>query len=152
MKTLFLSLASILFFSSFTLFAGNDEWTLYKTENGVQVFSKVIPCTTKADPNYADPNQEFLIFKIVNTNKNKMSVSWNYEVWYDGNCRTCGIKDKNNSEYAHKITLKGGETIEGNCQSDLKSGLMLFNGFQKKENSKKLSKFEMSNLTVSKTK
>lgn len=59
------------------------------------------------------------------------------------------MKNPQNSDYAHQFTLKAGETLEGDCKSDLKSGLMLFNGYQKKENTRKLSKFDMTNLKVS---
>ena len=149
MKTnLFFGILAFMFIIS-TSFAGTDEWIHYKSVDGVQVYSKVIPCTVSSDPAYTNPNQEIMVFKIVNTNAKEVSVSWDFDVWYGTSCRTCGMKGNQKKEYTHTLNVKANQTIEGTCSDKLNSGLMLYSGVKNKENQKKLAKFEMNNLIIS---
>lgn len=149
MKTiLLLGLLAFMFNISRT-FAGNDGWTQYKSVDGVQIYSKVIPCTISSDPAIKNSNQEIMIFKFVNTTAKEVSVDWVFDVWYGNNCRTCGLKANQKKDYTHNLKLKANQTIEGTCSDKLDSGLMLLSGVQNKENQKKLTKFEMNNLIVS---
>lgn len=136
-------------FSSGIIIAGNEGWTLYKSIDGVQIYSKVIPCSASSDPAQTNANHEIMIFRFVNTTDKEVSVSWIFDVWYGNNCRTCGLKADQKKDYTHYLKLKANQTIEGTCTDKLNSGLMLLSGKLNKENQKKLTKYEMNNLTIS---
>lgn len=146
MKTIILSGILALMINSGLSFAGNDDWTLYKSIDGVQIYSKVILCGASSDP--ANSNKEIMVFKFVNNNAKDVSVSWIFDVWYGGNCRTCGLKDDQKRDYSHILTIKSNQTIEGSCNDKLNTGLMLNSGVQNKADQKKLTKFDMTKLLV----
>ena len=149
MKTLKL-VSLFLFFASFS-FAGNDaDWQLYKSEKGVQVFYKKIQCELKSDPAYMDTNQELVVFKLVNTGNKKVTVSWIFDIWFGSTCRTCNFTKEQDNPYFYSFVLNPGQTIEGNCESTQKSGLMLFSSFYKKDPSKNnpMTKFDLRGFSV----
>ncbi|HBX52509.1 MAG: hypothetical protein A2275_03300 [Bacteroidetes bacterium RIFOXYA12_FULL_35_11] len=149
MKTL--KLIPFLFFLVSISFAGNDtDWQLSKSEKGVQVYFKKIQCDLKSDPAYMDPHQELVVFKLVNTGNKKVTVSWTFEIWFGANCRSCNLKNEQGNPYSHSFELNPGQTIEGNCESPQKSGLMLFSSFYKKDPSKNnpMTKFELKGFSV----
>ena len=119
-----------------------QEWTIYKEVNGLQIYSKDLNCN---DDQNGIHNQ-FVCFQFINTTSETMSISWQFELWYNNNCITCG-KPANN-ETSYKINLAPDEMVEGDCSNSSSSGLKIFSSFINTARGSKLSKFEYKNLEV----
>ncbi|MBI5217978.1 MAG: hypothetical protein HY958_03505 [Bacteroidia bacterium] len=148
MKKIFLLIVGILGFICFA-FSSNDGWTLYKSENGVQIYHKKIQCENTAN---VENSQEMVAFKFVNTTDKEVTVNWCFDIWFGANCRTCGLPKDQKTNYIHSINLKAGQTLDGTCKDPVSSGLVLFSGFYKRDAGKNnpMTKFEMNDFSVKK--
>ncbi|MGM0647026.1 MAG: hypothetical protein ACQESZ_01410 [Bacteroidota bacterium] len=117
-----------------------DDWTLYKEVNGIQIFQKPTECHDVAN----GLHQEIILLKFINTTSEDMEISWSLEAWYDGNCATC--HDPDDEEYQFSLAIKGGETISGVCDIQQGNTLRIFKGFLDKEGTSTLTRFELNNI------
>lgn len=85
---------------------GSKDWTLMHSINGVEIYSKEVVC----NPVGNDIQAEMIILKAVNKTGNTKTISWQYEISYDGKCLTC-----NNEEYLITFQLDGYKSITGDC-------------------------------------
>ena len=113
-----------------------DDWTLYKTKDGVSIYTKIESRT------YNGKVTNYQIFKYKNSNKYSVSLSWKLNVWYNGVCRACDLPSPN--EYEMKLELNAGEVKTGNAKSESK----IFSVFQSSEGISPLDKFEFENLKI----
>lgn len=131
-------------FMLLTLLSSNlkaqDDWTMYKEVNGIQIFQKPTECHDVAN----GLHQEIILLKFINTTSQDMEISWGLEAWYDGNCTTC--HDPDNKEYQFSLSIKGGETISGVCDIQQGNTLRIFKGFLDKEGTSTLTRFELNNI------
>lgn len=132
------------------LFAGGNipieeltgEWQLDREESGVLIYLKRIEC----HDNQNGIHQEVILTKLVNTTQVKLSVEWDMELWYDGQCRTCAPEAE--EEYHYVVELDAGETVMGNCDKRCPIQLRYFIRFLNYEDVASLSNYEMANLKV----
>lgn len=118
-------------------FKQSSDWTLYKTEKGVQFFYKVTDCDDEKNGLY----QNFVILKVVNTTNFDVKVSFKKEVWYNNECRTC---DDYGNEFTTNLSLLSNSEKVGNCKGELS----IFSEFKDKPDVSKLSKFELVDIKV----
>ena len=136
MKSLKFILALVIVISLGSFKQSND-WTLYKTEKGVQFFYKTTDCDDAKNGLY----QNFVILKVVNTTNFDVNVSFKKEVWYNNECRTCNDDSK---ELITKLTLSPNSEKTGDCKGELS----IFSEFKDKPDVSKLSKFELVDIKV----
>ena len=120
----------------------DNEYHLYKELNGVQVMYKV---ATRIDK-HNGINADYIEIMLLNTTANKVQITWQNELWYDGKCHTCDQYNKN--EFKHSVTLNGSESLEGDCQTMENQDLLIFINFNDKPDVRKLSDFELKYLKV----
>ena len=77
---------------SITLSASNPtDWETYFENDTVKIEYKYQNCE------YTQQfNSEFVIFKISNLTNNTLSLEWNEQLWYDGNCVNCETDSEEN--------------------------------------------------------
>jgi len=121
--------------------AQSAEWKLIQTSNGVEIYAKDVVC----NPAGNNIQAEMIILKAVNKTGNSKSISWQYEIAYDGECKTC-----NNDEYLITFQLDGYKTITGECHSVAgKPNLYIHKKFINViPNNQEYTSFNLSNLTV----
>lgn len=131
----------MLFFCASGFSSAQAEWTLFQSSNGVEIYTKEIVCSPAGN----DVLAEMIIFKVTNKTGNTKNISWQYDLYYNQQCKTCG-KD----EYQINFDLNGYQTIEGICRS--KQGLpnlYIHKKFVNKIiNTEELTEFNLSELTI----
>lgn len=141
MKKLILLTSSLMIFLlitiSFTVPTNSEQWTKFKSYNGVDFYQKTITC------NNPNGQIEYIIFKYINTTNKDISLKWTLHNYFGENCRSCNLKSPN--EYEFTLNLKPKQTIQGNCNSTQHS-LKLFKKDLSNPNSIELTKFEFFNL------
>lgn len=116
-----------------------EKWVLYKSINGVNIYSKISKCVAYG------VNNTYLLFKYENTTNESKELSWRLDIWFGENCRSCNLPSPN--EYEVTLNLNPKETKEGTCKYLDDKRFMIYKA---SENNKlqPLAKFEFSNLTV----
>ncbi|MBK7128568.1 MAG: hypothetical protein IPM74_01120 [Crocinitomicaceae bacterium] len=137
MKTIFFSLFALLI--STISFSQEDNWILYKSVDGVNVYYKQTDCVTNDAP-----SQVAYIIKIENTLSVNISVEWDLAVWYNNQKQTEDIAD---GEEHYTIQVKSSETIEGDCTVPY-GALYIFKDFITYVSPTKLTRFEFENIKV----
>lgn len=117
-----------------------EDWKLYKSQDGLKIFTSIQQVTVKGE------KINYLVFKYVNTNDFAIDFSWKINVWYNGVCRACDIKDE--TDYNQKLTLKPKETIMGKA-GDSSKGFSIFYSMESKKYVP-LDKFEFEGLMIKK--
>lgn len=130
--TLFFSLAS---------FAQND-WTLYKSINGVNVFTKTVDCYPKDGM-----AQTAVLFKFENTTSSTVNIEWNTRIWYNGEESTNNVEG---DERHYSLKLSAKESIESDTQLT-NNKLFLYKKFLNFQKSALLTRFELENIRVTTT-
>jgi len=118
----------------------SSEWQLYQENTGVQIYYKSVECNDEQN----GIHQQYIVLKFVNTTYINLKLAWNTHLWIDGKCRTC--KDTF-GEYDFELYLKGGESIEGNCNSSKE--LAFFSKFLNYTDKSELTNFELAEFFVS---
>lgn len=146
-KTTFTKLSlSALFFMVFSATHSQEkprEWTLYSSENGVEIFYKYADCISNQGT-----DQERVILKFNNTNNFAVSIEWKTNIYYNGKCHNCNSDDH---EFVSKQKILRESSIEGNCE-DRSSRLSFYSDFLDYEAKQKLTNFELVNVSVTKQK
>jgi protoporphyrinogen oxidase len=88
--------------------------------------------------------QQFYFLEIINNNTSSVNVSFKKEIWYNNICQSC---DSKSDEYKVNITVPSNNSLVGDCNSDNKS-LRIFSKMLNLEKVRKLSKYELKNITV----
>jgi hypothetical protein len=130
----------VLVFSSLVSFA-QEDWRIYKSVNGVNIYTKEADCVFKDG---SSMNQTVVLFKIVNKNNKAMTIEWDTRIWYNG------VESINNSspEERHvKFTIEANSVLKGDCSLKAKN-LYLYKKFLDFEKSKMMTKFILDNLKV----
>ena len=119
-----------------------DSWTEYTTFGGVKIEYKFQDCNSEKVK-----NQTLVLFKYTNETGKKLKLSWQLEVYRDGECYNCHRMD--NPEYGHEIVLNPHETIAGDGTSFENDELYLFANFIKLSpgmSDQQLTNFKFINL------
>ena len=88
-------------------------------------------------------HQEYKFLTIKNLTAQKVEVSYNKEMWYDGKCMNC---NKTSEEYRFKVILEPNQSVSGNCGKKDKA-LSIFSKMLDMKKSE-LTKFEIKNIEV----
>lgn len=104
-----------------------ESWTELTSLNGVTVQYKHADCSSEKNGVY----KENVLLRFSNENEEAVSLEWDHEIWYDGNCRTCDVGDE---EYHHQLELEGGEVQEGDCEAGTSQKFQIFARFLKSGN------------------
>jgi len=126
--------------TAFTNSSTKNDWKLYKEIQGIQIYSKMSSCMLEHTTN----SNQYLIFKYINTTKKNLRLTGRIDPYFNNLCRSCNLDSPN--EYEFSISLKPGESQEGNCSDELKAFKLFYSSSDNRV--APLSKFEYSNLTV----
>jgi len=120
------------------------EWQHVQSVEGVLFYVKKADCNWPQDGIY----QEMILIKVVNTTEYDLSISWDILQWYDG---TLWTRLPVRPENKHQFVLKGGEMLEGTCERTnlYYSSLTVFSRFLNYEDKPEMTKFELSNINIS---
>jgi hypothetical protein len=130
---------------SFNSIAQSDDWELYRSIDGVQLFTMKVNCiTTKGGF-----DRDLVLIKVINTTNTIKSVSWKEALWYNDKCVTC---NSSSLEYLRELSLPPNAELAGECEAFDHPYLSLFVQFTdedyRSENVQVLTKFEFQDLKV----
>ena len=123
-------------------FSNNKEWIKYKEVNGVTIYTKIAKCSTEHNPTEND----YFVFRYVNSNNYNIRISWKLNVWYNDVCRSCDLDSPN--EYELSLDIKANSKVEYIC-SDNSKAFKIFKA-SKKGNMHPKVKYEFIGLAVEK--
>ena len=123
---------------SFTSMSQNN-WTIYKTISGINIYSKNADCYPKDGM-----AQTAVLFKFENTTNEKISINWETRIWYNTVESTFNVGD---AERQYALNILPMQTIEGDSDL-LNNKLFLYKKFLDFENSALLTRFELENIKV----
>lgn len=138
MKNLILSL---LVFSVFNALAQpSAKNTPYFSEKNISIYVSLENCINQAK----GTAKQYVLIQIVNTSSSEVAVSFDKEIWYDTICQTCGSSSK---EYKVNVVVPAHSSITGSCDNN-DSGLRIFSKMLNLDKVRKLTKYELKNITI----
>jgi len=129
-----------------------EGWNMTHEQSGVQLKYKVFEIEVEnevVDKITVKDKVSYLVYKIVNTTNEELKVDWDFELWFNGNCRNCGLKDNinKNDAYHRSFIVPAGKTIYLDPRKEGQDGNN-YNAILFKSNNVHLSKFDIVNLSV----
>jgi hypothetical protein len=116
----------------------SKEWSLYESQNGVEVYFKVTNCDDVQNGVF----KNYLTIKLVNTNDHDVEVSFAMKKWYDNEP---WFNDPVSYENRRTVSLTAGASTEGVCEN---KNLSVFHSFNNKPEVAVLTKLELDELIV----
>ena len=101
-----------------------DEWTEYKTIDGIKIEYKMKRC--EGENMRA---QNLLLFKFTNTTDRELTISWVNKEFRNGECWNC--EQMYGGDFNHSLTLAAGEVIEGDGTTKENKEVYIFGNFIK---------------------
>ena len=95
------------------------DWTTYAESPEVKVEVKRTDCYVNSGL-----NSQYFLIRLTNKTTDHVSVSWNMELFYNNDCKTCGV-----GEYLWQIDLAPNASVSGDCQIGSEHKLRLFSKF-----------------------
>jgi hypothetical protein len=132
-----LSLAFFLTISSLGLSQTND-WQLYSSVDGVDIFTKLTDCDAKNIP-----SQKAYLLKVVNKTEKEVLVEWDKAIWYNDDLLTTSSDGENH----YSVLVKENSNNEGTCDQP-HGPYYIFKDFILYQSETKLTKFELQNIKV----
>lgn len=117
----------------------NQDWILYQSIGGVNVYYQEVNCNAKDIP-----SQVAYILKVENTNQGAVRVTWETVVWYNYEKQVTGVSE---GENVFAFNLQGNASEVGSCEVPF-GGLYIFKDFITYVSPTKLTKFELTNIKV----
>ena len=119
---------------------GTKEWAVIKTQDGVSVSTKLVPCAEDGTTRV----KNLLLLKFKNDNNYKVKVTWSNEKYFDGVCSGCGNED----EHTYSVELRPGQEVAGNCATK-REGTAIFESYKDgKPSTTKLTDYKVANMSV----
>lgn len=141
-KILFLAISSLVVFN---FKAQSNDWELYRSVDGVELFTMKVNCK----PKKGGFDRDLILIKVVNTNNVTKSISWKEALWYNDNCFSC---NSNSNEFLKEFSLFPNSQIIGECEGFDYPFLTLFVQFTDKDYKSQdvqiLTKFELRDLRI----
>ncbi len=136
MKLLLMQFLSVFFFS---VANENSEPQVIFKNNQIEITSMTEQCHDIQN----GMHQEYEFLTIQNLTSDKLEVTYEKELWYNGKCISCS---KPSDEYSFKLVLAPNQSLSGSCAKKEKA----LSVFSKMLNMKKseLSKFEIKNIVI----
>lgn len=125
----------------FCLLLGSGGAFAQKTLNqgGIEITTAPLHCDVPSEGYQAD----LIALTIVNTTNQVKVVQYSFELYYDGNCATCG-----HDEYLYTQTLKPKQTLTGVCLDRNNMGLTIFDHMPAHLTKTQLTDFNIQNVSV----
>lgn len=94
---------------SFSQVKVTESWNLLKSQEGIEVYSKIITCETEG---FSTPIN-YLIYKVSNTNSTSQTVGLQFAIHFEEGCNGCGGSEETYTE----IKLNAQQSIEASCSN-----------------------------------
>jgi hypothetical protein len=107
--------------------------------NGIKISTKQINCNIPAEGYESDLIQ----LTIENLSNSEKTISYSFELFYDGACSTCG-----HEEYVYTQTLQAHEILIGECLDRTHFGLTIFHHMPAHLTKTTLTDFNIKNVVV----
>jgi hypothetical protein len=107
--------------------------------NGIKISTKQINCNVPAEGYESDLIQ----LTIENLSNSEKTVSYRFELFYDGVCSTCDT-----DEYVYTQTLQAHEVLVGECLDRIHFGLTIFHHMPSHLSKSMLTDFNIKNVVV----
>jgi hypothetical protein len=116
------------------------NWTTYVDNQDFSIEYKRTDCDVNSGY-----NQQYFFVRITNKTQNEINLNWEMDLFYNDNCRTCGI-----GEYQWQYKLDPLQSVEGECTVGAENELRLFSKFVDPNytNTSELTGFQFSNLSL----
>lgn len=115
------------------------EWVHLETTDGVEIFYKYADCNDRVN----GMNFEYLQFKFVNNTTKQKHLKWNYELYYDNRCVSCGDAE----EHTVSLNLAPDQVYASDCENYNTDKIGVFSRALDAK-AERLTKFKLANLTV----
>jgi hypothetical protein len=135
--TFLLLLTSIVSFSQ-----TKNQSSSYFSGKGVEINIRVTDCIKPEK----GTEIQYLFIEIVNNNNYDIKVSFDKEMWYNDKCQSC---NSNTKEYHSSISIKANQSVSANCEDNNKE-LSIFSKMLNLSKVRKLTKYELKNITIEK--
>ena len=118
-----------------------SDWTEYYSNDQFDISYKFVSC--EHNIGY---NSEYVFLKIENKTSSEINLVWNMDLYYNGECLSCGYE-----EYKYSIKINPNSIVEGQCEHGTEYTLKLYSKFVEEgvKNKKVLTAFQLSNLKTS---
>lgn len=118
----------------------NSNWIVYTENQEVKIEFKRADCHLNSGY-----DKQYFLVRITNKTQNDVSVNWEMDLFYNNDCKTCGI-----SEYQWQIDLDPQGVAVGDCANGSENKLRMFSKFidANYTNTSVLTGFQFSNLTI----
>jgi hypothetical protein len=116
------------------------NWTTYAENDQVKVEVKRSDCYVNSGL-----DKQYFLIRVTNKTPNTVNVNWEMELFYNGDCKTCGI-----GEYVWDVDLSPNATATGDCQVGSDNELRMFSKFidANYSSNDELTGFQLKNLTI----
>ncbi len=128
--------------TSINSFSQTNQWQEYYIDNQVKIEYRDIVCDFSSTA-----DQEMIVFKFTNLTNIDITLDYETIIWHDN---TKVNTEQNQEEFRKTIRLSADQTIEINCEEQLKQ-FAIFSGFIHNETSERyvsLTKFELTNINI----
>ncbi len=99
-----------------------NDWTLYMTQNGVEIYLKKEACDVGAKDLFT-----YAQVRLVNTTNTEKSVDFNFELYHENSCVGCTNVD----EYRKSVTVPANGSLEGDSSfAHPELSLLIHNPYQ----------------------
>lgn len=121
----------------------DNIWKSLQETAELKINYKLTECNVPKDGFYA----EYIFLEFINKTNKKVIVSWEPELFYNGECATCNLTGQ---EKVYTITLNPGESIIPNCDynDDESRKLSIFSKWTMVKNKRTLSSYNLANITT----
>ena len=116
------------------------DWTTYAENSEVKLEVKRSDCYVNSGL-----DKQYFLIRLTNMTQSDVTISWNMELFYNNDCKTCGM-----DEYLWQINLAPNGTAVGDCQVGSLNKLRMFSKFidANYSSNDELTGFQFKDLTV----
>lgn len=116
------------------------NWTTYVSNQDFTIEYKRTDCDLDSGL-----DKQYFFIRITNKTESEINLRWEMDMFYNGDCKTCGI-----DEYKRHYSLNANESVVGECAIGADNRLRLFSKFIDAHytNTSELTGFQFSNLIL----
>lgn len=127
---------------NYSFSSDNGRWERLTEVESVEIQT----LTTLCDRPDQGTSNEYKYIKLINKSDRHVSVSFEKEIWYNGDCFTC---ERKSDEYTVSFVLNPGQEIAGNCRPEgQESALRIFSRMPSGFTKSVLTGFKLNNINV----
>lgn len=143
MPSAIIVLLSLFSFSAFSQNPVIDKTHDLIAKDGISITSALQNCESVKN----GTSKEYVFLRIFNENPYPVHVSFKKNLWFDGKCNSCS---STSPEHIVSITIEPNKKLEGSC--DENNGLRLFSQMLNLDQVRKLTNYELIDITVNEVK